>query len=331
MPRQNPSDRISPTIATAVQEAMDQSDLSRIIVTAKANLCNGVFSEPRWYFDEITAPDNQTIGQSNPDAFKNGEAFPVKITHVLMSVRALNAATPPVATDERIIQRIGVKLVFHGQEYMAGKEFAAAPLWLNKVVAAPNSISFGQSSHHFFDPWLLTSRDTMRVQVQLLAVSGSGVRTAEVAFSGFGLDSRRPYWKSSSIDLNDTNLHILDSSLYRNDGDEPIVITDMSATLGADSLDNNPQGDISLLRVQVNQVGNGTQSEWFKHASSGAPSNLMLAQQLGSMSGRVVVHELDSPIYFEPGEGLNVQTQLLTANQGAPVLAIALAGTILIT
>jgi hypothetical protein len=327
--KQNPSDRISPVIATAVKAAMDQSDLSRIIVTAKANICTGVFSEPRWYYDEITVPDNQTIGVSNPDAFKNGEAFPVKITHVLMSTRVLNAAA--VVTDERLIQRIGVKLVFHGQEYMAGREFAVAPLWLNRPVAAPNSISFGQSAHHFFDPWLLTARDTMRVQVQLVAVSGSGVRTAEVAFSGFGLDSRRPYWKSADVDLNDLVIHTLDSALYRNDGDEPIVMTDMSATLSADSLTNNPQGDISILRVQVNQVGNGTQSEWFKHASSGAPSNLMLAQQLGTMSGRIVVHELDSPIYFEPGEGLSVQTQLLVANQGAPVLAIALAGTILVS
>jgi hypothetical protein len=325
---QNPADRISPVIQDAIDDAKAQSDLSRLVITAKENLCNGVFTEPRWYFDEITVPDDQTVGFSNPDAFKNGEAFPVKVTHVLLSTRVLNAAA--VATDERMIQRIGVKLVFHGQEYMAGRVFAAAPLWLNKVVAAPNSISFGQAAHRFFDPWLLTARDTMRVQVQLLAVSGDGVRTAEVAFAGFGLDSLRPYWKSASLDLNDTIIHTLDPSLYRNDGDEPIVMTDMSATLGADSLTNNPQGDISLLRVQVNQVGNGTTSEWFKHATSGVPSNLMLAQQLGSMSGRVVVHELDSPIYMEPGEGISAQTQLIVANQGAPVLALALAGTIMV-
>jgi hypothetical protein len=324
--------------SAAVKEAInlverDGNDLDRIIRTAKENLCDGRFFEPRWFYDEITVNDDQTINQNNPDAFKNGEAFPIKITHIIMAIRSINSASPLVVSDERLIQRVGVKLLFHGQEYMA-REFTVAPLWHNKRVAAPDSVSLGQSAHRFFEPWLLTARDVMKVQVQLLQATDSGTtRKATVAFAGFGLDSRRPYWKASDINLSSTTIGNLDVSLLRNDGDEPIVMTDMTAHLSAQSNKNDPSGDISLLRVQVNQVGNGTNSEWFKHASSNAPSTLMLAQMLGTHTGRCVVHRLDedTPIYWEPGEGLNVQVQAIQQSIGAPVLAIALAGTIIIT
>jgi hypothetical protein len=227
---------------------------------------------------------------------------------------------------------VGVKLVYHGQEYMA-RDFAVAPLWLNKVVAAPPAVAFSQSAHRFFEPWLLTARDTMRVQVQLLSTPGSAVR-ASVSMTGFGLDSRRPYFKSADISLANTTLATLDPSLFRNDGDEPIVMTDMTAHLSGEQNANDPQGDIRFLRVQINQVGNGTNSEWFKHSTAAGTPALMLAQNIGTMSGNVIVHELDkeTPFYWEPGEGLNVQVQALTSvGATAPVLAIALAGTIVIT
>ena len=317
-----------PATREAIGLIDQESDQERIVRTALEDLCVGRIMEPRWYYDEITVPDDQTIGFSNPDAFKNGEAFPVKITHIVMGVRAVNAAG--VDTDERIIQRIGVKLLFHGQEYMA-HEFAVAPLWLNKVVAAPNSVALGQVAHRFFKPWLLTARDVMKVQVQLIGANDPGTtRTATVSFAGFGLDSRRPYFKSADVVLPDTTIRTLDVSLLRNDGDEPIVMTDMTAHLSAQSNKNDPNGNIDFLRVQINQVGNGTQSEWFKHASSSYPSTLMLASMLGTNTGRVIVHELDpnAPVYWEPGEGLNVQVQGIQPDLGAPVFAIALAGTI---
>ena len=96
-------------------------DIDRIIRTAQENICAGRVMEPRWYWDEITLPATTTeVEFSNPDAFKNGEDYPVRITQLTVAIR-------DTEVDARFIQHVGMRLTFHGQDYM-GRPFIPTPL-----------------------------------------------------------------------------------------------------------------------------------------------------------------------------------------------------------
>ena len=84
---------------------------------AESNITDGVLYEPRAYFDMLpltTAPQDVF---SNQEVFRNGEDFPVVITHLTacMSQFQQDGTT---AQDERLIQQVGGYLKFHGQDYM---------------------------------------------------------------------------------------------------------------------------------------------------------------------------------------------------------------------
>lgn len=295
-------------------------DIDRVIRTAQENICKGIIVEPRWFWDEILLPDNTTAQAfSRGDAFKNGEDYPMLLKHLVLGIQDDGA-------DERLIQHVGLRLTFHGQDYM-GRQFLPAPLWHTRPSAAPNLISFGQSSIQFDQPFVLSSRDTLQVKVQLTGVADTE-RTLAVSFTGYGLQSRRPYFKSGQVATTDIVQHVIASANYRNDGDEPVVITDMSLYCSSQEDDNNPQGDIRAMRVQVKQIGNGTEAVWMTQAPT-LPNDMMPAMLTGLCTGRVVVHDFPGDgLLWEPGEGLQVQMMSQNGDVNEETVAIALVGTI---
>jgi len=319
--------------------------LDRIIQTATDNIEQGVISEPRIFFDEITIPEDGTIAFGSPDAFKNGEPYPIRIRWMTCGLRYLDAAAG--VPDERLIQRVGLRFTFHGQDYMR-REFVRAPVWHDKPVAGGTPLTNGQSSFVFDRPFVLSARDSMRVKVQLDAAPGSSppaTRTFAVGFTGYGLDSRRPYFLADELDIADAAQHELNTSMFRNDGDEPIVVTEMGIYVSAESLNSNPTGDIRIGRLQINQLGNGTGAEWVQGPTVDATGlnagpDLIPAFLLGTQSGRAVVHKWppmnDDPaggLYWEPGEGIQLEVQAPASLTGgdAAVLAIAMIGSIVVS
>lgn len=323
---------------------MNDRELERIIETAKRNIADGVIEEPRVFFDEIRIPNDGSINFGHADCFKNGEEYPIRIRWMTAAMRYLDESGD-TSVDERLVQRVGVRFTFHGQDYMR-RNFIRLPVWHDVPVSAGPALNFAQSSWRFDRPFILSSRDSMRVRVKLdVAPATDNNKPFTVGFTGFGLDTRRPYFKAAEALLTDTVEQHLNTDLFRNDGDEPVVVTEMGVHIGAESQAVNPQGNIRFGRVQIQQLGNGTQAEWLQGpvldvANTGPGPDLCPAVLLGTKSGRAVVHrwppKVDAPdggLYWEPGEGIQVEVQgvnSLVASSNA-VLAIALVGSIIVS
>lgn len=324
-----------------------EQDIQRIIETANQNLAEGVIEEPRVLFDEIEIPADGTVNFGSPDAFRNGEDYPLRIRWMTAALRWLAIDGETVTSDERLIQRVGLRFTYHGADYMR-RQFVNLPVWHDKPTAVGPALEFGTSSWKFDRPFVLSSRDSMNVQVQLDAAPSAGnTRTVTVALTGFGLDSRQPYFRAAELALDDAQIGTLNSDLFRNDGEEPIVMTDLSVHASAESQADSPQGDIRIARVQIQQQGNGTNAQWMQGpnenaAKTGAGPNLCPAALLGCQSGRAIVHNWpptpdkpDGGLYWEPGEGIQIEVQAPAnlAGQGtsAPVLTLAMIGTVIVS
>ena len=286
-----------------------------IRVSQSGVLRQGVINEPRAYFDEIIVnPDPAVETEGNAGVFYNGEEFPVRLTHVLFATRYLNNAEPPVLADPLILQQIGVRFLFHQQYYM-NQNFLPAPVWGNKVVAQSFQVDSSVSSWDFVangQPFVLSARDTLQVTVQLndAANPPAGVPVT-VAFTGFGMLSKRPYFLQGRLVLTDLAPHIIVTTDYRNDGTEPIVITDMMVNVAAEDGAQDPRGNIDRVSLQVKQVGNGTQADWFRGPTNPLISR-MQATLCGVTTGRAVAHQFPGDgVILEPGEGFTVVTQNL--------------------
>lgn len=303
------------------------------------SLKEGVINEPRMFFDVFApTPPVNNANNGNPTAgtpgvFVNGEQFPIRITHLLGATRYLQSddSTPD---DPRNIQRIGLNLVFHDEFYM-NTQFLPVPVWGNKVVAASDVVSQGTSAWNFVNnsrPFLLSARDTLVVNVRLDVASdpnpGSEIPVT-VTFTGFGALSKRAYVLSSQINMARKGLAFpMPSDNFRNDGVEPIVITDMTVNVGAALDASDATGDISKVSINVKHVGNGTQATWFNGpvGNSWCP-----AQLLGLSTGRAVVHEFPGDgLIWEPNEGITVYAEALGSATFASVLCLGMAGYLMI-
>ena len=283
---------------------------NQIIKLSSKNIVEGVIEEPRVYFDSINILASQVASPGAPDVFRNGEQFPVTITHLVTAMNYLDAASPAAVQDERLIQRSGLRLTFHDQYYM-NREFISAAAWPTKPVAANDVITRATSSWKFVKPFILSARDSLKVDVQLYAVPGeeSGSRIVTVSFTGIGIQSQQTYFFAADLEITDDNIHTLATDRFRNDGAEPIFITDMNACISSNSEDlQDTSGDIRLLKLNVTQIGNGTNALWgIGPVTGGGNPNLFPATLIGQNVGRAVVHEFPSPLIWEPGEGITIE------------------------
>jgi hypothetical protein len=305
---------------------MEQNEqaVKRVIELARRNIAAGVITEPRVYFDEVTLPASTSqIGFVDTDIFRNGEEYPVRIYAMTASISI--DSTP---ADERQIQRVGMRLIFHDSYYMQ-RDFVALPSWQNKCVAAAHALTYGQSSWRLHRPFVFSSRDSMDVQTQLRTAP---VESRDVTFSmtGIGMDSMRPYFKADTLTLSVADTPTpFDPENLRNDGAEPILITEVDVHCSANNTSSNPQGDIRVPDISIRQVGNGTQAFWM----NGAPgtSDLCPAVLLGRTTGRALVHEFPGEgLLWEPGEGLRIEFQALNSSMatGTGIVAVSLIGSI---
>jgi len=303
-------------------------DIDYLVALASENVRQGIIEEPRAYFDTFTLNADQIETPSAPDVFINGEQFPVVITQLSAYVRPNFQAQPPNPTlDERFIQRMGLRLTFHDQYYQS-RTFVPMPLWLNKVVSAGPLVSQGTSAWTFARPFVLSARDSLRVEVALEAAPTVGnTRRATVSFTGTGMLSKRPYFLSQSIELASTVPAVLPTQGFRNDGAEPIAVTDMAIHCGGESQAATGVGDTRRLRINVRQIGNGTQADWFEGPTVPLPLAQMPATLAGFTSGRALVHRFPGKgLLWEPGEGITMDAVALDATVAGFELGVALSG-----
>lgn len=313
----------------------DPRYVDQLVRLAEENIRKGVIEEPRVLYGVVELASQDPLATNfPPNTFLNGDQFPVRLTHLVLAPRPVFVDDAFTFDDERLVQRVGLRLRFH-DAYYQNYAFVPAPVWLNKPVGGADGAQRGVSSWILDRPTVLSARDGIRVQVQLEAAPDQATtRPVSVGFTGVGLQSKRPYFLSSTIDdIDDANIHDFDAADLHNDGGEPIAITDCTFIVGAQSDDDDASGDVRRARFQVKLLGNGTQSEWFRtNAGSGLVVPRCPGQLLGVSTGRSIVHRLPGDgILLEPGEGFTAEAQALQPDTEGMQFCIAAVGYISLT
>jgi hypothetical protein len=293
-----------------------------LIKLAETNIAKGVIEEPRIY-TETFFTNGEDIEEAQADSltFVNGEKFPVRILYMTANCTAgQGEGSLPAAGvfGERAIQTIGLRMRFHDQFYMR-PQFTRLPNWSTHVVASSDANSPFTSSHKTWRPVVLSARDSFQVQVKptggLLSIPDPSEDVPwqfTTTFTGVGIFSKRPYILSSKKQLVDLTTVQLDVADFKNDGAEPILITDVTHNAVA-ILENAPVVPVlPFVSVGVKQIGNGTNADWV--VSKPGVGNLAAAPVWGSYSGRALVHRFPGQgLIWEPGEGIEI-----TVNQELP-------------
>lgn len=280
--------------------AMNDRSQQMLQMLSSQNICDGILYEPRIYgqaFQGATAA--QPIVESAPEVFRNGENYPVRITHILAAMQYSTG----VGADERDIQAFGLAVRAHDTYYMSPKH-SPLPLWHNKRVAASDVVTRSTATWKFWKPIYMGARDVFDVKFSLAAAVGefSGSRRVGVAFNGVGALSRRPKQIVSYravVAADGTGELSLNSDDLKNDGLEPLEIHEMVLSVGGESL-ITPTGDIRLASFSVRQVGNGTNQRWTVGADA-AGNDRIPAGLWGCHVGRSIVHELPKGADGHPG------------------------------
>lgn len=315
-----------------------------VLRVAEQNAVKGIIEEPRIYFDTITLGDPYLEVNCHPGTFQNGEQFPVRITHITMALARLNDEDEEV--DPLLLQKVGLRLKYHDQFYMneysdnpfAGsrKLFTTIPAWAQRPTASAPSISEATSvfAHR---PFILSARDAMRVDVRLDEADSDDVFTVAVGMNGIGALSRRPYFLHGSIYVADTTKQTLSPANFKNDGSEPIIVTNTTISCGAEISSADPTGNIARITgVGFKQIGNGTGRSWVVGPTTDPliMSDLAPAISLGNLTGRAVVHRLPGDgLLWAPGDGIQafVQNQDPSGDLDGAKVNIALLGYIAVT
>jgi len=308
----------------------------RVISLGQGMIRRGKINEPRMFWDEIQPDASSTvIVAGTPETFYNGEQFPIRITHLVASVRYLESTAQRTVANQLDVSRLGLRLQFHNQFYM-NPQFLPLTIWGSKPVAAPEAFSAGNAHWDFVatgEPYVLAVRDTMivRVQLQDAAVPSAAV-PVNVAFHGIGALSRRPYILTGQVQLSDLSAVDLSTPDFTNSGSEPIVITDLTVAVGAQLDADDPTGAIGRIRIQIRQIGNGTQASWFVGPVAGVPPvPYPQATLLGVTTGRAIVHQFPGAgMIWQPGEGVTAEVRALVDDLGA-VLCLGMLGFIMVT
>jgi hypothetical protein len=280
-------------------------------------VCKGRYYEPRILYDSITLETSGASQQRffDPNTFRNGEQWPLHVTHLVWAVRRRSAAT----TDERLLQRVGLRLHWHDSYYMQDV-LAPVPSWLNVRTGLPAPYDAAVSVWNFLRPILLPTRGSMAVHVSLETALGVGVtRRVAVAFHGKGADTKQARELSSFIDAGptaDADQRITPSTDYSNDGSEEIIIESMTVNVLGQSDVSTDVGDVRAARIRIGMENGGTGADFTRTSGSspapgprGCPASL-----LGLDGGRAVVHKIPRGGWvLHPGRGFRAEARNVSA------------------
>lgn len=313
-----------------MQNVINPAQIDQMVQDLKLEVSKGPQKEPRvWYdvYDLAAGTGEAAIAQSpNSDVFVNGEAFNVTMTKVVFAILGSTSASSgsffPVPGLETYLQRIGFRFRHHDQLY-PNPVTVPAPNWANKVVAQADVLSQGTVVWEFDHPVILSSRDTLKIPLQLQSIiTTNTARRGVVSFHGYGLVSKTPVVFSGGYDMASTDsvLRPLDinTASYRNDSSEPVVLTKMVAfttsSMASGVVTPGSVADCRYLAMNVTQVGDGSGARWFQgptgQGGGVTPFPYCPMPLLGGTCGRGVVHEIaDGGWTFNPGDGVQLDYQ----------------------
>jgi hypothetical protein len=287
--------------------------LSTYVRPADAQLPANIVTEPRLYFATLTFPGDTetTVVQADPATFRNGEGFPVVMTHVIAVMREQEpevVPTIPPLGDERMIQRYAMRFERLG-EYYQNADPQVIPLWATDCVSAGDAVTQGSSSWTFPQPLVLSNEDLLLVEVvQETLAAIAPTRIISAAFHGYGMVTKQPYTLVGSITVDDFSVHRIETDALSNYGIEPLIIERMTLVVGSSNNQSDPTGNIRAARVNVRRIGSGTGAWWAK--SSLGPSHAP-AQLYGVTTGRSVVHCLpEGGWQLEPNQGVTLEVSI---------------------
>lgn len=300
--------------------------LGPILATHAPALCTGRLYEPRLLYATLNLPVGGAIQRFDSNVFRNGERYPLHLTHLVWAVRDRDYGAS-VSTAEEQLQRVQARLTWHDSWYM-GFDPMDLPLWQNQQgIAIPEPLASGAVTWRFLRPIELPTRAAFEVSCSLerTQLEADGTIPIAVCFRGRGIKSRQEFMFASRRSLGfgnangglDVNLQIVPVADFTNDGVEPIAITDMTISVGPQTLDTSPVGNIRLGRINVTMIQGGTGTPFAQNrgTTSGAADVDCPAVLWGVSAGRAVVHVIpDGGWILEPGRGFDAEMLNLNAS-----------------
>lgn len=310
-----------------MESQIPEEELRQALVKiGTGELLPGVRHEPRAFFDIIPLAGRR-ITKSQGETFRNGEQFPIRLTHMLAMVAPYDQDDE--LADERLLQRIGIRFSFHDQHYLQ-QDFLPAAIYANEQVAAAPAVALSTASWWHQKPYVMSARDTLIHNVQLVTAPESPTRVT-VLHSGIGLLSGRPYLLSGFTDLADAVQTDILTRNYRNDGREPIAIRQTKVMVAPEEDAEGGSGDLRQLLLNLRHTGNGTDAFWFQGSQDPAQP-LMPAGLMGVHTGQALVHRWAGPgLLWETGEGIDIEVVSLDESADNVILWIALCGYITVS
>lgn len=330
-----------------------------LVQFAARNRGEGVLVEPRFYFDFLPFPTvaqaaGQEIGNTDSDAYKNGEQFPVRLTHMVVApLPTMDNQNVLRWPSQSAVQDMFLRVERFGEFYM-NERLIRAPAWMNKVIAPPTSMNNGVVTHRFAQPLVLSSRDSLRVELEA-PYTFTGVNfppynlstddvsdlvlEITVQVTGIGMKSGRPYFYSGQARPAGA-VYAIDPAQLQNTGNEPVVVTEMTVFAGYSGIFTPAEGqtlaptgtnlvDARFFRINVRQNGNGTQAYWMRGPVYPDLVARMPLCLLGTDVNNCVVHEFPGDgLTLEPGELLRVKG---ASNTNTFPAAVGFAGYIMVT
>jgi hypothetical protein len=296
------------------------------------NICESFRCEPRILFDILAFDGVTQVVTGNPDIFRNTERYPLRLTHILagMLFNSGVQSQSPIGGDERMIQRYGLRVRGHDTYYI-NPEYPLFPLWHNVINASAAITAQGLSTWKLPKYVILGRRDTIEVEVNLIATPASAERVS-VQFHCVGVISREPKILTGFIDLTTTVSATIPTDFYRNDGLEPLEIHKVVFNDAAPINTANPTGNIRNVRARIRVAGNGTNSWWTRGPVNTPPINERAPAPLwGATVGRCVTHKIPGDGWlWGSGEGVSIDVQSYVPTRTESVI-VSMVGYIEIT
>lgn len=296
----------------SVDAVFDQYDK-----TAKTHV-HGRRFEPRVYFQEYVFADDQRMAFPDPVAWRNGEQFPVVITHITAAMRGsriVGDEQNPREGSPVLINNYGLRINSHDTFYQS-PQMIQLPAWHNVRNASSDVVTPGTTTWVFDKPFLLGNRASFKVQVKLErapvdAQQAPSQRLVGVVFDCLGKITGRPYRLADTRDVDDTSIATFSSSRLQNQVAEPLEVLSVTFTCGSEQ--PGYAGDITQMRVRISCDGTGSNQSW-SHGGGVTPfpHEFVPATLLGVTSGICVTHRIPGAGWlFDPGQGVDPAVEFL--------------------
>ena len=310
--------------------SLEDRPIDHLVKIAAQNPQSGIVEEPRVLYDVIRVPSATNLTQrSNIAAFRNGENFPMVLSHMLAFVRPRFESGGYIGLDEAAIQRIALRLERDGQVYQ-NLDLQPAPLWHNKVATGNPAIQRSAMSWTFDRPFVLPMRASLDVRLSRLPIA---LDDLPVGFSvrGTGLVSGQPVVLATTGALGSVVLNLSADDL-RNPRTEPIALTDATIWTAQPEKSEGSLGDLRLVNVAIQGAASGTGRAWCQGPQVDGNQNFAPAYLLGQCTGRCITHRLPSyGIRLEPGDRFFAEVAAMDDDAYDLDLALGFLGTLFVT